>query len=235
MDRGHFNVTSIVNRDKENVLAVLVIYLILHWLIRAALPICLVVDGIGCLMCRGSNSGITDKVFLTNTGTATLIDPWIRTNLPTRARADLSVALDVKNNSVRKRRRYWLGTITPGNIIFQKELEVNAYTTEQVKFDKRYFPQLCIDQPRLWWPNGYGDPNLYHCKFEVMVDGKVSETKDVSFGIKKYSYDKEGNTFHVYINDVPVSLSKGRIGECLNICFVAVVRNMIPKSVCIRK
>ena len=60
-----------------------------------------------------------------------------------------------------------------------------------MKFDKRYFPQLCIDQPRLWWPNGYGEPNLYHCKFEVMVDGRVSETKDVSFGIKKYSYDKE--------------------------------------------
>ena len=30
----------------------------------------------------------------------------------------------------------------------------SAHTTEQVKFDKRYFPQLCIDQPRLWWPNG---------------------------------------------------------------------------------
>lgn len=152
----------------------------------------------------GLNSGITDKVFLTNTGTATLIDPWIRTNLPTRARADLSVALDVKNNSVEKTKVLVRGTITPGNIVFQKELDVNAHTTEQVKFDKRYFPQLCIDQPRLWWPNGYGEPNLYHCKFEVMVDGRVSETKDVSFGIKKYSYDKEGNTFHIYINDIPV-------------------------------
>ena len=102
-----------------------------------------------------------------------------------RARADLSVALDVKNNSVEKTKVLVRGTITPGNIIFQKELEVNAHTTEQVKFDKRYFPQLCIDQPRLWWPNGYGDPNLYHCKFEVMVDGKVSETKDVSFWYKE--------------------------------------------------
>lgn len=111
---------------------------------------------------------------------------------------------------------------------------MNAHTTEQVKFDKRYFPQLCIDQPRLWWPNGYGEPNLYHCKFEVMVDGRVSETKDVSFGIKKYSYDKEGNTFHIYINDIPVFV-KERIGGCLNICFVAVARNMIPKSACIRK
>ena len=99
----------------------------------------------------------------------------------------MSVALDVKNNSVEKTKVLVRGTITPGNIVFQKELDVNAHTTEQVKFDKRYFPQLCIDQPRLWWPNGYGEPNLYHCKFEVMVDGRVSETKDVSFGITKYS------------------------------------------------
>ena len=204
MHRGHFNVTSIVNRDKENVLAVLV-----HMpdtpLANQGSPTYLSSGGWDWMpYVPGLNSGITDKVFLTNTGTATLIDPWIRTNLPTRARADLSVALDVKNNSVEKTKVLVRGTITPGNIVFQKELDVNAHTTEQVKFDKRYFPQLCIDQPRLWWPNGYGDPNLYHCKFEVMVDGKVSETKDVSFGIKKYSYDKEGNTFHIYINDIPV-------------------------------
>ena len=204
MHRGHFNVTSIVNRDKENVLAVLV-----HMpdtpLANQGSPTYLSSGGWDWMpYVPGLNSGITDKVFLTNTGTATLIDPWIRTNLPTRARADLSVALDVKNNSVEKTKVLVRGTITPGNIVFQKELDVNAHTTEQVKFDKRYFPQLCIDQPRLWWPNGYGDPNLYHCKFEVMVDGRVSETKDVSFGIKKYSYDKEGNTFHIYINDIPV-------------------------------
>lgn len=204
MHRGHFNVTSIVNRDKENVLAVLV-----HMpdtpLANQGSPTYLSSGGWDWMpYVPGLNSGITDKVFLTNTGTATLIDPWIRTNLPTRARADLSVALDVKNNSVEKTKVLVRGTITPGNIVFQKELDVNAHTTEQVKFDKRYFPQLCIDQPRLWWPNGYGEPNLYHCKFEVMVDGRVSETKDVSFGIKKYSYDKEGNTFHIYINDIPV-------------------------------
>ena len=201
MHRGHFNVTSLVNRDKENVLAVLV-HIPDTPLANQGSPTYLSSGGWDWMpYVPGLNSGITDKVFLTNTGTATLIDPWIRTNLPTRARADLSVALDVKNNSVEKTKVLVRGTITPGNIIFQKELEVNAHTTEQVKFDKRYFPQLCIDQPRLWWPNGYGDPNLYHCKFEVMVDGKVSETKDVSFGIKKYSYDKEGNTCLLYTSD----------------------------------
>ena len=83
MHRGHFNVTSIVNRDKENVLAVLV-----HMpdtpLANQGSPTYLSSGGWDWMpYVPGLNSGITDKVFLTNTGTATLIDPWIRTNLPT--------------------------------------------------------------------------------------------------------------------------------------------------------
>lgn len=204
MHRGRFNVTGIVHRDKENVLAVLV-HIPQTPLANQGSPTYLSSGGWDWMpYVPGLNSGITDKVFLTNTGTATLIDPWVRTDLPTRARADLSVALEVKNNSPEKKKALVRGTITPGDITFEKEIELNAQTIEQVKFDKRYFPQLCIDQPRLWWPNGYGEPNLYNCKFEVLIDGNVSESKDVSFGIKKYTYDKEDNTFHIYINDVPV-------------------------------
>ncbi len=122
MHRGHFNVTSLVNRDKENVLAVLV-HIPDTPLANQGSPTYLSSGGWDWMpYVPGLNSGITDKVFLTNTGTATLIDPWIRTNLPTRARADLSVALDVKNNSVEKTKVLVRGTITPGNIIFQKRI-----------------------------------------------------------------------------------------------------------------
>lgn len=148
--------------------------------------------------------GITDKVFLSNTGGVTLIDPWIRTDLPTRARADISAQLEVKNNENKSVKAVVTGMIKPGNITFSKEIDLSANTTSTVSFDKRYYPQLMLDSPRLWWPNGYGEPNLYTCTFEVKVDDKVSETKDVTFGIKKYTYDKENNTFHIYINGVPV-------------------------------
>lgn len=212
MHRGHFDITKIVNHDKENVLAVLV-----HMpdipLANQGSPTYLSSGGWDWMpYVPGLNSGITDKVFLTNTGAATLIDPWVRTDLPTRARADLSVALEVKNNSAEKVKVCVRGTIVPGNVTFEKKLELNANTTEQVKFDKRYFPQLCINQPHLWWPNGYGEPNLYNCKFEVLIDGNVSETKNISFGIKKYTYDKEGNTFHIYINGVPVFIKGANWG-----------------------
>lgn len=204
MHRGRFDITHIVNRNADNVLAVLV-HIPDTPLANQGSPTYLSSGGWDWMpYVPGLNSGITDKVFLTNTGKVTLADPWIRTELPTRARADLSVSIDVKNNGAEKTTVQVRGTIMPGNVVFEKELSLDAKSTETVKFDKRYFPQLSIDQPQLWWPNGYGEQNLYNCRFEVLADGIVSEAKDVSFGVKQYTYDKEGNTFHIYINGVPV-------------------------------
>lgn len=204
MHRGRFNVTEIVSRNEENVLAVLV-HIPDTPLANQGSPTYLSSGGWDWMpYVPGLNSGITDKVYLSNTGKATLIDPWVRTELPTLARADLNVSLEVKNNSAVKENILVCGTITPGNVAFEKELSLDAQAIGQIKFDKRYFPQLSIAQPRLWWPNGYGEPNLYQCKLEVFINGQVSEVKDVSFGIKKYTYDKEGNTFHIHINSVPV-------------------------------
>lgn len=51
----------------------------------------------------GLNSGITDKVYLSNTGNVILVDPWIRTDLPTRSRADLAINMEVKIMLVKKK------------------------------------------------------------------------------------------------------------------------------------
>ena len=56
------------------------------------------------------------------------------------------------------------GTITPGNITFSQEVDLQAGETKTVKFDKRYFPQMVVNNPKLWWPNGYGEPHLYTCR-----------------------------------------------------------------------
>lgn len=204
MHRGRFNVTDLIDKNGENTLAVLV-----H-IPRTPLSNC----GSPTYLCSGGwdwmpyvpglNSGITDKVYLSNTGAVTIVDPWIRTDLPNRARAELSVALDVKNNTDAKTRAVVTGVITPGDVVFTQEVELEANTEVSLQFDKRYFPQLCINSPRLWWPNGYGEPNLYNCRFEVKVGDAVSEIQDVTFGIRKYTYDKKDNTFHIYVNGVPV-------------------------------
>lgn len=204
MHRGRFNVTGIVNRSGKNTLAVL-IRIPKTPLANQGSPNYLSSGGWDWMpYVPGLNSGLTDKVYLSNTGSATVIDPWIRTELPTRAKAEVSVEMEVRNNSAEKQKTVVKGVITPGNIEFESEVELNAGEQKTVRFDKRYFPQLIVNNPQLWWPNGYGEPNLYTCKIEAVCNGAVSESKEVKFGIKKYSYDKEGNVFHLHINGVPV-------------------------------
>lgn len=212
MHRGRFNVTDLVNRTGTNILAVLV-HMPQTPLANQGSPTYLSSGGWDWMpYVPGLNSGITDKVFLSNTGKVTMIDPWVRSELPTHARADLSVQLEVKNNVAQSSKAVVKGTIMPGNVTFSKEVDLGANSATTVKFEKRFFPQLGINSPKLWWPNGYGEPNLYTCTFEVMVDGQVSETRDVQFGIKKYTYDKEGNTFHIHINGVPVFIKGANWG-----------------------
>lgn len=58
-----------------------------------------------------------------------------------------------------------------------------------VKFTPAAFPQLNLQHPRLWWPNGYGSPELYQLNLSVQANGAVSDTKDVRFGVREISYE----------------------------------------------
>ena len=53
------------------------------------------------------------------------------------------------------------------------------------------FPQLAIANPHLWWPNGYGKPELYHLKLRLVQgnSGTVFDEKSVGFGIRELSYE----------------------------------------------
>lgn len=212
MDRGRFDITAIVKRDQPNTLAVLV-DMPQTPLANCGSPNYLSSGGWDWMpYVPGLNMGITDKVYLSNTGDLTMIDPWIRTELPSLARADVSVSLDIKNNAKESRKGKITGVINPGNIQFSQDIDLSAGAISQVKFDKRYFPQLCINDPKLWWPNGYGEPNLYNCEFTVTIDGNVSETKTVDFGIKKYTYDTLGGVLHLHINGTPLFIKGANWG-----------------------
>ena len=41
-----------------------------------------------------------------------------------------------------------------------------------------------IENAKLWWPRGYGEPNLYDCKAELIYDGKVVDTYEMKYGIR---------------------------------------------------
>ncbi|WP_106829743.1 galactose-binding domain-containing protein [Parabacteroides pacaensis] len=136
----------------------------------------------------GRLAGITGNTYLRITGDILMEDPWIRSELPTWQQAELSVATNVKNASSAPRKVVFSGIIQPGNIHFSKTIQVEGNTNNRLSVSKNDFSQLVIDNPKLWWPNGYGEPHLYTCKLTCSVDGKVSDEKNITFGIKKYEY-----------------------------------------------
>lgn len=213
MHRGRFNVTDIATRSALNTLVV-VVDIPEQPLANQGSPNYLSSAGWDWMpYVPGLNSGITDKVWISDSGDATIVDPWMRTvKLTGNSRAELLFETGVRNWSESRRRFTVKGTITPGDVTFQKDVDVEPGKMAAVKFDRHYFPQLVIDNPKLWWPAGYGEPNLYNCHIEVMDDGELSQSADVEFGIRQYSYDKDGGVLHIKINGVPVFVKGGNWG-----------------------
>ena len=71
---------------------------------------------------------------------------------------------------------------------------------------------MSIDNPKLWWPRGYGEQNLYTAKFELLQHGKVVDTRIDTIGIRLITIDKsygggENNKFQFIVNHTPIMVT----------------------------
>ncbi|WP_205511513.1 glycoside hydrolase family 2 protein [Longitalea arenae] len=136
----------------------------------------------------GRLAGITGNAYLEITGDVTVEDPWIRSELESNDIAYLYVSSTLRNASAAKQEVTISGVIQPGNIQFSKKITLDAGASSRIYLDRKDFPEFIINNPRLWWPNGYGEPNLYTCTLNCSVGNSVSHVKEIRFGIKKYEY-----------------------------------------------
>jgi hypothetical protein len=160
----------------------------------------------------GLNTGILKDVYLTHTGEVSIIDPWIRSYLPKNEVADLTVQAELSNASTAPVAGELLGVVTPGNLAFRKSVTLKPGEKQTVTITAADALALHILNPKLWWPNGYGDPNLYTCRLEFRAGEKVSDQKTVTFGIKKYTYEVKNNVLNFFINGTRLFLKGGSWG-----------------------
>ena len=225
MLRSKFDVTELLNRNGENVVAVLIADADQKKTRTAKDPY-----GIACSPSYLAGAGwdwmpyvpgrlasITGNVYLAITGDVVMVDPWVRSDLPSLQRAKLSISTNLKNTSDSPIDVTLSGIIKPGNIRFSKTIQLAADTIENISFSASEFKQLVVDTPKLWWPNGYGEPNLYNCELTCKIDGKVSDKQNITFGIRKYDYRMVDNSvgypvMHFYINGQRIFLKGGNWG-----------------------
>ena len=149
---------------------------------------------------RGRNIGIWNDVFLTSTGKVTVADPLVTSvlPLPDTTSATLTAEVIVKNHDANTVSGTLEGKV--GDITFQQPVSLAAGEEKTVVFDVKDFPQLKMENPRLWWPKGYGAPNLYDANFTFKVDDKVSDAKDFKVGIRQMTFNEDNHILSLFIN-----------------------------------
>ncbi len=149
---------------------------------------------------RGRNAGIWNDVYLSTNGPVTLKDPFVNTALPLpdTTSADISIEVTVQNHSTeavtgKLEAKY-------GDLKFEKEVSLAGSESKVVKFDPTSVPSLHIINPKLWWPNGYGKPNLYNVEINFTTGAGISDRCDFKSGIREMAYDDTDGVLKIYIN-----------------------------------
>lgn len=163
---------------------------------------------------RGRNIGIWNDVYLSTTGVVTLADPFVVSDLPLPATdsADLSVTTWVENHSDSPITANLGGLIQPGAIKFAQTVSLEANEGRWVTVAASAHPSLKVENPELWWPNGYGDPALYDLDLRVTLDAGVSDSEQVRFGIREYSYDTSDDILKISVNGHQIHARGGSWG-----------------------
>ncbi len=134
--------------------------------------------------------GIWREVTVQTTGPVVLRDPFVTTDLPLpdTTLADVAVSVDVENATAEPQSGSLCGRI--GEVEFQQVVALGPAERRRVTLSPECCPQLRLANPRLWWPNGYGTPELYTLDLQFIAeDGVVSDTTTTRFGVREFSYD----------------------------------------------
>jgi beta-galactosidase/beta-glucuronidase len=149
---------------------------------------------------RGRNIGIWNDVFLNVTGPVSIEDQLITTDLklPDTTAADINFKVTLENH----KSEAVSGTLTGkyGDINFEEEVSLEPSSSKVVKINPSNHPSLHIINPKLWWPKGYGEPNLYNVELVFKTASGVSDKKEFKSGIRKMTFDDTNQILNIYIN-----------------------------------
>jgi beta-mannosidase len=128
-----------------------------------------------------SPRGIWRGARVVATGPVRLENPFVRTVSVSDKQAELEISLDVVNPGDAAH-VLLSGTVTGDNCRTTK-IEFSI-PVDLKKGSQTVTHRLNVPSPKLWWPAGMGDPNLYRLELNASADGHVSDSVSATFGIR---------------------------------------------------
>jgi len=137
---------------------------------------------------RDRNTGIWQDVTLTAEGSVEVGDLNVVTTLPRADNSEADVEIEAPlNNSTNSAVEGDL-TASFDDVKVTKHVKLEPGETVE-RLEPEEFAQLKVQNPKLWWPNGYGEPTLHALTVEFVSGGKVSGAQHINFGMREVSYE----------------------------------------------
>jgi hypothetical protein len=143
---------------------------------------------------RGRNTGIWSDVWLKSSGPVTIEDPFVKTTLPLPDTSSADVALDftLRNHDTQTISGTLRGRF--GDAAFETAVTLAPSESKTIK------QLLHLQNPKLWWPNGYGEPNLYDVDAKFETASGISDTTSFKTGVRQFTYSEEGGALKIWVN-----------------------------------
>ena len=160
---------------------------------------------------RDRNTGIWDKVIIEKTGAVNLKNPHVVTKVPEKRLpgekqkpAKIAFTAEVENPTSKTVE----GTLSfkIADQIIEKEVSLAANTEMLVAL-----PEFEIEDPKLWWPSGYGAQNLYDAEVEFSIKNKTSDKEKLKVGIREIQTEWNSHTRskQIFVNGQPIFIKGG--------------------------
>jgi exo-1,4-beta-D-glucosaminidase len=142
--------------------------------------------------------GLWRDVRIFATGPVALRYPAVLTklNLPSTKEAWLTVRAELTNAAEGPVDAVVKGRIE--DLSFEQSVHLVAKETQVVHFRPQQFPQLKISSPRLWWPAQVGKQELYPLELTVEVQGQVSDSAHLRFGIRQVTANLDDKGHRIF-------------------------------------
>ncbi len=134
-----------------------------------------------------NNMGIWRPVKLLKTGGVSLKHVFVKpkVDVETLDESTLTISALISNHLNEKVEGDVICKIEDISISQSFTLEANEI--REIIFDPSDFHELNIRNPRLWWPNNLGNPELYTLNIEAHINSGISDSHEVRFGIREVS------------------------------------------------
>lgn len=166
-----FNITHLIKQESINVLALEIF---------SSNPDDLNISFVDwCPLPPDDDMGIWQPVTLYSTGPIAIKNPFVRSklNIETLTEAELIIRAELQNNQKEEIKATLQGKVEEIN--FSKEIILDPNEKKIVEF-----PYIRINNPRVWWPYQLGLPELYKLNLQVKVKDEVSDSAEITFGIR---------------------------------------------------